>query len=266
MPSIGREHPLASLSHSMLCRTVIDLFSLGALYVARAGLPRSDTSTRRRDPGSEHALRKTVGRAVESAEVGDICGAAGFTCVSIGMLSDGSWTRHDLSFLRMLPQGRVRHSGTEARNRMRRAQHGRAARSKQGENRVEASNVEELRILQDAAMNGDASAQTTLGLAYELGHGVERDPFHASHLYWTAALAGEVRAQFALGMLYEQATGADARPALARKWYELAARAGHVAASRRLTALGGVRNDRDALATAGTGSGSHVPVIGTERQ
>ncbi len=112
---------------------------------------------------------------------------------------------------------------------------------------MDANNFEELRALQEAATNGSTSAQTTLGLAYELGHGVERDPFHASHLYWAAALAGEVRAQFALGMLYEHDLGADPNPALARKWYELAARGGHVGASRRLKALDSMTDEHRVL-------------------
>jgi TPR repeat protein len=108
---------------------------------------------------------------------------------------------------------------------------------------VDAINQEELRTLREAAERGEASAQTTLGLAYELGHGVECDPLYASHLYRQAALAGESRAQYALGLLYEQGTW-EVSPRLARRWYELAAERGHVAARRRLDSLGGAPDGR----------------------
>ena len=105
---------------------------------------------------------------------------------------------------------------------------------------VNGVNLDELQALREAAARGESPAQTTLGLAYELGHGVECDPLHASHLYRIAALAGEVRAQFALGLLYEQDHAAQTSPALARHWYQLAAERGHFAARKRLEALDAV--------------------------
>lgn len=99
------------------------------------------------------------------------------------------------------------------------------------------SGSDEIRAIREAAERGDASAQATLGLAYELGHGVERDPLYASYLYRQAALAGEVRAQYALALLYELVLPAVCSPALARRWFELAAERGHVAARKRLNAL-----------------------------
>jgi hypothetical protein len=108
------------------------------------------------------------------------------------------------------------------------------------EETVDITNLNELHAIREAAERGESSAQTTLGLAYELGHGVECDPLLASHLYRIAALAGEVRAQFALGLLYEQDHAAQTSPALARHWYQLAAERGHFAARKRLEALDAV--------------------------
>ena len=102
---------------------------------------------------------------------------------------------------------------------------------------MDAGNRKELAALMDAATRGDANAQTTLGLAFELGHGVTRDLLQAGHLYRQAALAGTARAQYALGLLYESGCEADPHPDLARPWYERAAAQGHAAALRRLREL-----------------------------
>jgi len=102
---------------------------------------------------------------------------------------------------------------------------------------MDAGNLAELQALMEAAKRGDVHAQTTLGLAFELGHGVVRDVFHASHLYRQAALAGGPRGQYALALLYESGCGESPQPELARSWYELAARQGHEGALRRLRCL-----------------------------
>lgn len=102
---------------------------------------------------------------------------------------------------------------------------------------MDACNLAELAALMEAATRGDAHAQTTLGLAFELGHGVGRDVLHAGHLYRQAAQAGVARAQFALGLLYEAGCEAEPHPELARPWYERAAAQGHDGARRRLQAL-----------------------------
>ena len=99
---------------------------------------------------------------------------------------------------------------------------------------VDADNELELRALIDASARGDSHAQTTLGLAYELGHGVERDVLRAGHLFRQAAEAGVARAQYALGLLYELGLGMEPRPELAKPWYERAALQGYEAARRRL--------------------------------
>ena len=104
---------------------------------------------------------------------------------------------------------------------------------------MDAGNQAELHALMEAAARGEAHAQTTLGLAFELGHGVDRDVLQAGHLYRQAALAGVARAQFALGFLYEFGCAAQPEPALARPWYERAALQGHDGARRRLEVLAG---------------------------
>ncbi len=92
----------------------------------------------------------------------------------------------------------------------------------------------ELDVLVEAASRGDAQAQTTLGLAYELGHGVERDVLRAGCLYRSAAEAGAARAQYALGLLYEAGLDIAPRLDLALPWYERAARQGHEPVRKRL--------------------------------
>jgi len=94
--------------------------------------------------------------------------------------------------------------------------------------------VVELEELVAAASRGDVQAQMTLGLAYELGHVVERDVLRASCLYRRAAEAGAARAMYALGVLYEMGLGTEPRPDLAIPWYEQAARQGHEPARKRL--------------------------------
>lgn len=97
--------------------------------------------------------------------------------------------------------------------------------------------VKELAELTAAARRREPQALTTLALAYELGHGVEKDELLAAHLYHQAAERGESRAQFCLGNLYELGFIAEPNPGLARYWFARAAYFGHPAALRRLEAM-----------------------------
>ena len=97
--------------------------------------------------------------------------------------------------------------------------------------------VNELAELTAAARREEPRALTTLALAYELGHGVERDLLLATHLYRLAAERGESRAQFYLGNLYEFGLIAEPSPDIARQWFARAAYSGHPTALRRLEAL-----------------------------
>ncbi|MFO1395607.1 MAG: hypothetical protein U1F48_00960 [Burkholderiales bacterium] len=102
---------------------------------------------------------------------------------------------------------------------------------------LQLSQLDELRELTAAARRNDPRAQAALGLAYELGHGVERDALLAAHFYHQAAESGECRAQFLLGNLYEHGVVATPNPDIARIWFARAAYCGHPAALRRLEAL-----------------------------
>ena len=58
-----------------------------------------------------------------------------------------------------------------------------------------------------AAEQGHAGAQDNLGMRYEHGQGVERDPAQALHWYRQAADQGLPSAQYHLGQLYDSGNG-----------------------------------------------------------
>jgi hypothetical protein len=73
------------------------------------------------------------------------------------------------------------------------------------------------------AADGDARAQSLLGLAYYHGQGVSQD--HAEALNWfrRAADQGDASAQFQLGVMSSQGQGVPQDYAEAMKWFRLAA-------------------------------------------
>lgn len=102
------------------------------------------------------------------------------------------------------------------------------------------------------ARNGDAFAQSYLGVMYQYGLGVAADLEKAVEWYGRAAENGDAMAQRIIGDLY--ADGAMGKPdyAMAAKWYEFAAQNGDSEAQRKLGLLylkgRGVATDRDAAA------------------
>lgn len=116
--------------------------------------------------------------------------------------------------------------------------------------------------LQSLADNGDAKAKNELGLRYQFGRGVERDPYRAAALFREAAEKGIPQAQYNLGLMCllgegmlqsdedayacfrsaaeqgiadaqmrvavmtERGIGTKADPEGARKWYRMAADSG----------------------------------------
>lgn len=86
------------------------------------------------------------------------------------------------------------------------------------------------RLYLRAARGGLAAAQHNLGLLYAQGRGVRRDARRAARWYARAAERGEVRAQSNLGCCYAQGLGVPRDPARARHWFERAARRGHALA------------------------------------
>lgn len=88
------------------------------------------------------------------------------------------------------------------------------------------------------AEQGYAEAQYYVGLMYDDGKGVERDPAQAAEWYRKAAMQGIAAAQSNLGAMYETGDGVRTDRGLAEKWYRLAAGQGDEEARRRLDELG----------------------------
>jgi TPR repeat protein len=75
------------------------------------------------------------------------------------------------------------------------------------------------------AKAGDASAQYSLGYAYENGKGAPQDYAQAVEWYEKAALQGYAAAQGALGLMYERNEGIPQDYGEAYFWLDLAAQA-----------------------------------------
>jgi len=83
-----------------------------------------------------------------------------------------------------------------------------------------------MRLYQQAARRGDASAQNNMGELYESGRGIAADPKQAADWYRKAAESGFAPAQFNLGRLYAEGRGVARDLAEARKWLARADEAG----------------------------------------
>ncbi len=75
----------------------------------------------------------------------------------------------------------------------------------------------------NAAREGDADAQVTLGRRYEVGDQIARDPARAALWYGRAAQQGNAFAQSSLGYLYVKGDGVPRDKVQAHKWFTLAA-------------------------------------------
>jgi TPR repeat protein len=87
---------------------------------------------------------------------------------------------------------------------------------------------------QQAAEQGFAPAQATLGLMYSAGQGTEKDLDKAMELLEQAALQGDVEAQYNLAVLQEQELEGDQNLQQALAWFAKAAEQGLPAAQDRL--------------------------------
>ena len=76
------------------------------------------------------------------------------------------------------------------------------------------------------ALDGDATAQTSIGLMFERGLGVDANPKEAFSWYYQAASKGNLLAAFHLGSLYERGLGIEQNYKYAAKWYLVAAKQG----------------------------------------
>jgi TPR repeat protein len=90
-----------------------------------------------------------------------------------------------------------------------------------------------LKLYQQAADQGLAGAQYTLGFMYESGHGVTKNQAEATKWYTKAAEQGDPLAQFDLAQRYELGVGVKMDHVEALKWYLLAARQGQADSVKR---------------------------------
>jgi uncharacterized protein len=91
-----------------------------------------------------------------------------------------------------------------------------------------------LGLLQPLADQGNADAQTNLGVLYEKGQGVARDYRKAVRLYRLAAQQGHPDAQFNLGVMYYKGQGVAQGYGEAARLFRLAAEHGNAAAQSNL--------------------------------
>lgn len=87
------------------------------------------------------------------------------------------------------------------------------------------------------AAQGDAMAQTALGILYENGWGVPQDYIQALQWYEQSAAQGNAMAQYGLGWLYFEGQGVPQDYTYARQWFEKAATQGHAEAQVSLGLL-----------------------------
>ena len=74
-----------------------------------------------------------------------------------------------------------------------------------------------------AAAQGNAGAQSNLGVMYEYGLGVAQDYAKTREWFEKAAAQGEAGAQYNLGVMYARGRGVAQNDAKAREWFEKAA-------------------------------------------
>ena len=94
-----------------------------------------------------------------------------------------------------------------------------------------------LKIYQALASEGLAPAQFNLGVMYDFGQGVAKDPVQAVRWYRAAASQGHGGAQFNLGGMYFDGHGVAQDHVRSYVWFTLAAAAGAPGASRNRSAL-----------------------------
>lgn len=91
-----------------------------------------------------------------------------------------------------------------------------------------------------AASRGDAQAQLELGMLYESGAGVKRDPVKAVAWYRQSAKQGFTFAYTAIAKAYATGSGVPKDPRLARLWREADGSAGFTVTGREVGALIGL--------------------------
>lgn len=84
--------------------------------------------------------------------------------------------------------------------------------------------------LKPLAEQGNPEAQYKLGVLFDAGQGVVRDPKQAFFWYHQAAIQGYVKAQYNLGWMYFNGNGVAQDYAQALLWYKKSAAQGHASA------------------------------------
>ncbi len=106
-----------------------------------------------------------------------------------------------------------------------------------GRGGVEQSFGEAARWYERLAKQGDARAQTSLGLMYARGYGVAKN-MDAARRWWNfAASQNDPGAQYNLGVIYSTGDGVPQDYPQAVRWLDLAAQRGHVQAQHNLSML-----------------------------
>jgi uncharacterized protein len=91
-----------------------------------------------------------------------------------------------------------------------------------------------LQLARPLAAEGDARAQSMLGLVYYRGRGMAQDHNEAVKWFRRAADQGDAAAQFNLGVMFSEGQGVPQDYAEAAKWYRLAADQGDAQAQYNL--------------------------------
>ena len=94
--------------------------------------------------------------------------------------------------------------------------------------------AEAVKWYRKAAEQGNAEAQSNLGMMYYAGQGVPQDHAEAAKWYLKAAEQGIASAQFNLGLMYDKRQGVPQNFAEAVKWYRKAAEQGNAEAQYNL--------------------------------
>ncbi len=119
------------------------------------------------------------------------------------------------------------------------------------------------------AKQGDADAQSMLGMMYSEGVGVAENDAEAVNWYRLAAEQGHARAQLVLGGMYDNGKGVPEDDTEAVRWYRRAAEQGHANAQVMLGVMysngtGVLRNDVLAFMwsniAAASGNTSALPI------
>ncbi|HDO1315543.1 tetratricopeptide repeat protein [Aeromonas veronii] len=86
----------------------------------------------------------------------------------------------------------------------------------------------EFYLILETAQQGNPEAQFTVGISYDIGDRVEKDPSLAFTWYHKAAQQGHPDAKYNLGIAYDHGDGVEQDHTLAAVWYKKAALKGHV--------------------------------------